>query len=409
MTIPYGRQKIGREDVAQVVRVLRSDWITQGPKIREFEKKLAEYCGARYAVAVSSGTAALHIACLALDIKPGDEVITSPLSFVASANCILYCRAKPIFADIEETTHNIDPNEIKRKITPQTKAILSVHFGGHPCNVSAIHSIARENGLTVIEDGSHALGAEYKMGNQWYRVGGCTHSDVCAFSFHPVKSITTGEGGAVTTNRKDVYEQMLSLRSHGIVRDEGLFENTEMAFWKKNGKKQVNAWYYEMQTLGFNYRITDFQCSLGISQLSRLDSFIQRRRAIAETYNRSFENLDLLTAPYEGEDFKSAYHIYPIKLRLEELSASRAEIYEELSKRGLKVQVHYIPIHFHPYYQRLGYKVGDSPKAEDYYERAITIPLFPAMKAQEIKYVITAVKKVLAAKSRMPALARRIR
>jgi len=305
--IPYGRQFIDDEDIQEVIKTLKSDFITQGPKIKEFESALCEYTEAKYAVAVSNGTAALHISCLAAGIRHNHEVITSPITFVASANCILYCGGKPVFADVQEDTINIDPEEIERKITRNTKAVIPVHFAGHPCDLEEIYAIAKKNNLIVIEDACHALGAEYKGS----KIGSCKYSDLTVFSFHPVKSITTGEGGAVLTNNKKLYEKLLMLRNHGITKDPTKFTiNHQLSTINDYG-----SWYYEMQELGFNYRLTDFQCGLGLSQLKKLDKFIQRRREIVEIYNKELSKIDEIILPKERPYVKSSWHIYYIRLK----------------------------------------------------------------------------------------------
>ncbi|MBU0477144.1 UDP-4-amino-4,6-dideoxy-N-acetyl-beta-L-altrosamine transaminase [bacterium] len=377
--IPYGRQSIEEDDIKEVVKVLRSDWITQGPRIKEFEDMLCRYTGAEYAVSVSSGTAALHIACLAAGIGADDKVITSPITFVASANCILYCGGKPVFTDIQRDTGNIDPCRIEYYLKTQIsnlksklKAIILVHFGGHPVDLERIQGIAKEYNLTVIEDASHALGAEYKN----IRIGSCKYSDMTVFSFHPVKSITTGEGGVVLTNRKDLYKKLLMLRVGGITKEENEFKN------KKEGD-----WYYEQQLLGFNYKLTDFQCALGISQLKKLDKFVERRREIVKRYNNAFKDNEYFDLPVEKDYAKSSWHLYPLRLR-DKYKAKKKEIFCKLREAGLGVQVHYIPVYLHPYYQKLGFKKDLCPLAEDFYQREISVPLYPAMKNSDIKYVI---------------------
>ena len=295
--IPYGRHYIDDEDIAEVIKVLKSDFITQGPKIKEFEDALCKYTGAKYAVAVSSGTAALHLACLASGIGRGDEVITSPITFVASANCVLYCGGIPLFVDIQNDTLNIDPEKIISKITNKTRAIIPVHFAGHPCDLEEIHSIAKKYRLFVIEDACHALGAEYRG----TKIGSCQYSDMTVFSFHPVKSITTGEGGAILTNNETLYEKLLTLRTHGITKDKEK--------WKA---REEGDWYYEMQYLGYNYRITDFQCALGISQLRKLDRFISRRREIARIYTERLSRVEGIILPVERQYVKYAWHLYTI-------------------------------------------------------------------------------------------------
>lgn len=378
-TIPYGHQWIDEEDIKEVVRVLKSDWITQGPKVKEFEEALCKYTGAKYAVAVSSGTAALHIACLAAGIKHGDEVITSPITFVASANCILYCGGKPVFADIQEDTVNIDPEEIKKKANKRTKAIIPVHFAGHPCDLEEIQQIAKKYDLLIIEDATHALGAEYKGS----KIGSCKYSDMTIFSFHPVKSITTGEGGAVLTNRRDLYEKLLIFRNHGITKDRKKFLNPDSLILNSD------SWYYEMQELGFNYRITDFQCALGISQLKKIDKFLKRRREIVQKYNELFKDIEEITTPTEKPEVKSAWHLYVIRIK----KLNRKKIFQSLCKQNIGVQVHYIPVYWQPYYRKLGYKKGLCPIAEEYYKEAITLPLFPGMKEDDICKVISKVIK----------------
>lgn len=381
--IPYGHHWIDKDDIKEVVKVLESDWITQGPKIKEFEDSLCKYTGAKYAVAVSSGTAALHIACLAAEIGKGDEVITSPITFVASANCVLYCGGKPVFADIQEDTINIDPKEIKKKITRRTKAIIPVHFAGHPCDLQEINRIVKKHNLIVIEDAAHALGAEYKGS----KIGSCKYSDMTIFSFHPVKSITTGEGGAILTNRKDLYEKLLLLRNHGITKDPMKFLNPYYL------SLNTDSWYYEMQYLGFNYRITDFQCALGISQLKKFNGFLKRRREIAEIYREALKDNEYLDLLKEKKYVKSSYHLYLVRLK-DKYKFRKKEIFYKLRKMGLGVQVHYIPVYLQPYYQRLGYKKEICPKAEDFYQREITVPVYQSMSNKDVKYVIKILYKV---------------
>lgn len=376
--LPYATQWIDDDDIEAVVEVLRSLYLTTGPKVKEFEEGFAEYVGARYAVAVSNGTAALHAAVFAAGIGPGDEVITTPITFAASANCVLYQGGTPVFADIDPQTYNIDPNEIRKKITPKTKAIIPVHFAGQPCDMDEIHEVAREHRLIVIEDAAHALGAEYKG----RKIGGL--SDMTTFSFHPVKHITTGEGGMITTNDPALYEKLLLFRSHGITRDRGRMEKDE------------GLWYYEMQELGYNYRMTDFQAALGISQLGKCDKFIELRRKYVEMYNRAFEGVEGVIVPYENEDLLSAWHLYVIRLRRELLTAGRREVFEALRAENIGVNVHYIPVYMLPYYQRRGYSTGLCPQAERSYEGMITLPLFPRMSPQDVRDVVEAVGRVVA-------------
>lgn len=368
--VPYGRQWIDKDDINAVIKVLKSDWITQGPKIKEFEEKLASYCGAKYAVAVSSGTAALHVACLAAGIIKGDEVITSPITFVASANCFLYCGGKPVFADIQEDTANIDPVEIKNKVTKKTKAIIPVDFAGHPCDLKEIYNFARTRNLTVIEDASHALGAKYKK----TKIG--VLSDMTIFSFHPVKPITTGEGGAVLTDHREFYEKLLMFRTHGITKDRNMLVNLA-----------EGNWYYEMHYLGYNYRMTDIQASLGISQLKKLEKFIERRREIVNIYRESFGTNPYFEIPEEKDYAYSSWHLYPIRLK-DKYKNIKKEIFSKMREKGLGVQVHYMPVYWQPYYRKLGYNTKICPKAEDFYQREISIPLYQSMSYGDIKYVI---------------------
>ncbi|KAI4447378.1 GDP-perosamine synthase [Eubacterium plexicaudatum ASF492] len=368
--IPYGKQSIDETDIQAVLDVLHSDYLTTGPKIEEFEQLVADYTGARYAVAVSNGTAALHIACLAAGIGPGDEVITTPITFAASANCVLYCGAVPVFADIDARTYNIDPQEIRKKITSRTKAILPVHLAGQPCDLDEIHRIAKEHHLIVIEDGAHALGAEYKG----KKIGSL--SDMTTFSFHPVKPITTGEGGMVMTNDETLYRKLLLLRSHGITRK-------EEQFFQNDG-----PWYYEQQLLGYNYRITDIQCALGISQLKKLDVFLARRRTLAANYQQAFADRTDLVTPYQMEGTQSGWHLYILKL----LQNDRKEIFIKLREKGIGVNVHYIPVYLHPYYRTHGYANVCCEKAETLYKTMLSLPLYPSLSDEQQEKVIECVK-----------------
>jgi perosamine synthetase len=379
--IPYGRQSIDEDDIREVVKVLKSDWLTQGDTVRKFEEALARYCGVKYAVAVSSGTAALHLACLASGLKKGDEAITSPITFLATPNSIIYAGAKPVFADIDYDTVNINSEEIKKNITKKTKAILPVHFAGLPCNMPEISKIAEKHNLIVIEDACHALGAEYKADGKWIKVGSCRHSDMTAFSFHPVKHITTGEGGAITTNNKKIYEKLKILRNHGI-------DKNKIVIKKR-------PWYYEMRNLGFNYRITDFQCALGISQLKKIRGFINRRVKIADTYSNFFKNIKGLETPFDVNNFKSSWHIYILKINYEYFKLSRQKLMDVLKKQGIATQVHYIPVYRQPFYKKFTFDLRDYPNAENYYKRALTVPIYPKMTDRDADRVMISLKKAL--------------
>lgn len=370
--IPYGHQGIEEDDIQAVVEVLRSDFLTQGPKVKEFEEALAEYCGAKYAVSFSSGTAALHGAYFAVGIGDDDEVITSPITFLATANAALFLNGRPVFVDIEGDSGNIDAELVEAAITSKTKAIVPVHFAGHPADMERIAGVAKKHNLIVIEDACHAFGAKY-LGTT---IGDCKYSDMAVFSFHPVKSITTGEGGAVLTNNKEYYEKLIMFRHHGITKAESAFVNKG---------EDAGQWYYEMQHLGYNYRLTDIQCALGISQLKKLDTFIRKRRQIAGAYNRAFKDNPFFELPVERSGVKSAWHLYAIRLK-DAYKSMKPKIFEELRLRRLGVQVHYIPVYLQPYYQRLGYSRDSCPKAKDFYEREISIPLYPSM--SNIGYVV---------------------
>lgn len=373
MFIPYGRQSIDEDDIQAVVDVLRSDYLTTGPKVVEFEQVVADYVGAKYAVAVSNGTAALHIACLAAGIKKDDEVITSPITFAASANCVLYCGGKPVFADIKADTYNIDPEDIERKITSKTKAIIPVHYTGQPCEMDAITRIAKKHNLLVIEDGAQAISAEYKK----RRIGSI--SDMTTFSFHPVKPVTTGEGGMVTTNSEELYERLKLYRTHGITREEDSLQNND------------GPWYYEQLELGYNYRITDVQCALGISQMKKLNRFAEHRRKLANQYDKEFaNNLNIIT-PYQHPDCLSSYHLYMIQVPAQ----IRKAVFEKLRGVGIGVNVHYIPVYKHPYYQSHGYEQVCCPNAETFYAGAITLPLFANMTEEQIGYVTENVQRIV--------------
>lgn len=361
----YGRQLLDLKDYWSVLTTLKSDFLTCGPKVKQFEQAICNYTGAKYCVSVSNATAALHIAMLALGVKQSDEVITSPNTFLASSNCILYAGGTVKFADIEADTANIDPNEIEKQITDKTKGIIPVHFAGQSCHMERIHAIAKKHNLFIVEDAAHAIGSDYKN----TKVGSCKYSNITIFSFHPVKTITTGEGGAITTNNEELYEKLLALRSHGMYKD----------------GKMTQTWEYEMRDLGFNYRLTDIQAALGITQLKKLDKFKKRRREIVDYYNK---NLGL---PHlEEKEFSNAcFHLYPVMIR------NREEFYQKAKTMGLNLQVHYIPVHTQPYYKNLGFKEGDYPNAEIYYKKCISLPLYPSLTDDDLKEIVKRMKGLL--------------
>lgn len=370
--IPYGRQTIDEDDINAVVDVLKSDYLTTGPKIAEFEQAVASYTGAKYAVAISNGTSALHAACFAAGIGRGDEVITTPLTFAASANCVLYCGGTPVFADVDPYTYNIDPEDIRKKITDKTKAIIAVHLAGQPCDMDEIHSIAQEHNLIVIEDGAHALGSVYKG-----KKVGCL-SDMTTFSFHPVKPITTGEGGMIMTDNGELYKRLVLFRSHGITRDESMMTRNE------------EPWFYQQLDLGYNYRITDIQCALGCSQMRKLDKFLKRRRELAERYNNAFIECDNIVIPYQLPDTQSGWHLYIVQVK----NHDRKQVFETLRDKGIGVNVHYIPVYMHPYYQEHGYRDVHCANAEEIYSHIISLPLYPGLTDDQQDYVIDTLKQL---------------
>lgn len=371
MYIPYGKQSIDEEDINAVIDALRSDFLTTGPKIQEFEQKVKDYVGAGYAVAISNGTAALHAACFAAGIKKNDEVITTPITFAASANCALYLGAKPVFADIKKDTYNIDPEDIRKKINKKTKAIIPVHYTGQPCEMDEIHKIAKEHNLVVIEDAAHALGADYRG----KKIGSI--SDMTTFSFHPVKHITTGEGGMIVTNNKEYYKNLKLFRSHGITRDESLMQRAD------------GAWYYEQLDLGYNYRISDIQCALGVSQMKKIEQFIIRRKQLANRYNKAFKDIKEITIPYQKQGCNNSWHLYVIQVQ------ERGRIFKQLRNAGIGVNVHYIPVYQHPYYQKHGYNETKCENAEELYKHIISLPLYPNLTDAEQDYIIDEVIKAL--------------
>lgn len=376
-TIPYGRQDISESDIQAVIDVLKSDYLTQGPKIKEFEDKLAQFSGSKYALVLNSGTSALHAAYFALGLTHGDDFITSPMTFVATANAGLYLGANPLFCDIEPNMGNINSSQIESKITSKTKLISPVHYAGHPADMEKISEIAKKYNLSVVEDASHAIGSTYKNS----KTGSCKFSDITVFSFHPVKHITTGEGGAVLTNSKELYEKMQLFRSHGITKDVG-----------KLTDKTVGEWYYEMQELGFNYRMTDIQAVLGISQLERLPEFIRRRREIASKYRNAFKDNEIFDIPQEQEYAQSSYHLFPILLK-DKFVDKRKDFFDFLRANNIWVQVHYIPVHLQPFYKKRNWKTGDFPEAVKFYEKEISLPMYPAMTDSEQDYVINKINE----------------
>ena len=383
--IPYGKQDINQADIDSVVNVLQSDFLTQGSQVLLFEKTVSEYCGVEYGVAVNSATSALHIACLALGLGKGDYLWTSPNTFVASANCGLYCGAKVDFVDINPLTYNLSPEELEKKLIQAKlenklpKIVIPVHFSGQSCDMRKIHSLGQEYGFKIIEDASHAIGGEY-LGQP---VGGCQHSDITVFSFHPVKIITTAEGGLATTNDKELLMRMQLFRSHGVTRDPELMT-----------KESEGDWYYQQVELGFNYRMTELQAALGVSQMQRLDEFITKRHKLQERYDLLLEDLPIIK-PYQDKDSYSALHLYPIKIQANKLKNTKKEIFEALRKNGISVSVHYIPVHTQPYYENIGFKKGCYPNAESYYQRSISIPLYFGLTLEQQDKVIESLKQVL--------------
>jgi perosamine synthetase len=375
--LPYGRQSVDEADVAAVVEVLRSDWLTTGPKVAEFEEAFAARVGAAHAVSFSSGTAALHAAAFAAGLKAGDEAITTPMTFAATANCVLYQQATPVFADVTADTLNLDPARVSEKISAKTRAILPVDYAGHPADLEVIVEIGREHGLVVIEDACHALGAEHRG----RRVGGI--ADMTVFSFHPVKHITTGEGGMVATNNARFAETLKRFRNHGISSD-------------ARQRQSAGEWHYDMVLLGFNYRLPDIACALGIEQLKKLDANLTRRRQIAARYASALGEIPGVIPPSVRHDVVPAWHLYPIRLVLEKLSADRGQIFRALRAENIGVNVHYIPVHLHPYYrEQFGYAGGEFTVAEDAYARLLSLPMFHAMSEQDVDDVINAVHKVM--------------
>ncbi|MDE6530147.1 MAG: UDP-4-amino-4,6-dideoxy-N-acetyl-beta-L-altrosamine transaminase [Lachnospiraceae bacterium] len=376
--ISYGRQCIEEDDIQAVTDVLKSDYLTCGPKVDELERALCDYTGAKYAVAVSNGTAALHCACIAAGIGPGDEVITTPITFAASANCVLYCGATPVFADIDPDTYNISPKSIREHITEKTKAVVAVDFTGQVVEIEEIRKICDEYHLLFIEDAAHSIGSSYdgKM------VGSL--ADITTFSFHPVKTVTGGEGGAVLTSRKDLYDKIYLAHVHGITHDaEQMMED------------HPEGWYYEQISLGYNYRLTDFQSALVLSQLSKIERFKARRRQIVNRYNEAFAGIPQLIVQKEIPQSDTCRHLYILRLALDRLKCSRLEFFNALAAENVQPQVHYVPVYWFPHYQKLGFRKGSCPVAEKVYEGIMSLPLYPAMTDQDVEDVIRAVKKVV--------------
>lgn len=383
--IPYGRQSISQQDIDAVVAVLTSDWLTQGPVIERFEQAVADYCGTQYAVAVSSATAALHIACLAAGLQLEDRLWTSPNTFVASANCGLYCRATVDFVDIDPTTYNLSATALKHKLAEAArqgclpKVVVPVHLAGQSCAMDQIAVLAEQYGFTVIEDASHAIGGWY----QGKPIGACPFSDMTVFSFHPVKIITTGEGGMILTNRLDLYDKLIRLRTHGITRESHLMEG-----------ESHGPWYYQQLELGYNYRMTDLQAALGASQLHRLDEFVSQRCWLAERYNQLLQSLPLIL-PWQHPDTASSWHLYVVRVKLDKVNKTQRQIFESLRKADIGVNLHYIPVHTQPYYQQLGFHWGDFPQAEQYYREAMSLPLYYGLTETDQDRVVQTLQEVL--------------
>ncbi len=374
----YGKQWIDEDDIEAVTEVLRSDYVTCGPNVTKLEKDLTDYTGAKYAVAVSNGTAALHCACIAAGLKEGDEVITTPLTFAASANCALYVGAKPVFADVNPLTYNIDPDSIEAHITERTKAVVAVDFTGQAVEHKRIREICDKHGLVFIEDAAHAIGTKY----EGKKVGSL--ADMTTFSFHPVKTVTCGEGGAITTNDEELYKKLVLAHTHGITHDEEMMEDAP----------HEGPWYYEEISLGYNYRLTDFQAALLSSQMKKLDKFAQRRKEIVAKYNEAFDGLDGIIVQKEIPESDTCRHLYIIRLDLDKLTCTRREFFDAMSAENVQCQIHYVPVYLFPYYRKLGYEKGLCPNAEEIYKGIMSIPLYPKMSDSDVDDTIRAVKKV---------------
>ena len=384
--IPYGRQHISEQDIAAVVEVLRSDWLTQGQNVPSFEHAITSYCGVSHAIAVNSATSALHIACLALDLGPGDWLWTSPITFVASANCALYCNANVDFVDIDPRTYNMSVERLAEMLEEAErhnklpKIVVPVHLCGQSCDMEAIHGLSLRYGFMIIEDASHAIGGDY----QGRPIGDCSYSDITVFSFHPVKIITTGEGGMATTNSPELADRMMRYRSHGITTDRRLMQP----------RPEEQIWNYQQTGLGFNYRMTDIQAALGVSQLTRLHEFIARRHEIAASYDRSFADLPVLT-PWQHPDTRSSYHLYPIRIRAQ--GKAQRDVYNALHREGIAANLHYIPVYLQPYYMTMGFSEGHCPEAESYFKETISLPMYATLTEAQQAHVISAMKAALAA------------
>ena len=381
--IPYGRQNISEVDIQAVEMVLRSDFLTQGPAVPKFEKAVGDYCGARYAVAVNSATSALHIACLALGVGSGDIVWTTPITFVASSNCALYCGAKVDFVDIDSRTHNLSVECLAEKLVQAEKegclpkVLIPVHFAGQPYDMEAIYALSQRYEFKIIEDASHAIGGKYR-GNS---IGGSSYSDITVFSFHPVKIITTAEGGMALTNNRQLAERMRLLRSHGITRDDSKMTRTS-----------DGPWYYQQIDLGFNYRMTDLQAALGLSQMERVDEFVVQRHKIACRYDEMLAELPIVL-PWKNRENYSGLHLYVIRLRLDKMNKTHRQVFEDFQAAGIGVNLHYIPVYRQPYYEKLGFKPGHCPNAERYYSEAISLPIYPGLSSSEQKQVVNSLKR----------------
>lgn len=376
--IPYGKQDINNEDIKAVIKVLKSDFLTQGPLVPQFEKAVTEYTGSKYGVAVNSATSALHIACMALEIKKGDIVWTTPITFVASANCALYCEAEIDFVDIDKKTFNMCPKKLEEKLSQAKrknklpKAIIPVHLAGQSCDMKKIKQLSKKYNFKIIEDASHGIGGKYLN----KPIGSCIYSDITVFSFHPVKIITTAEGGMAVTNDKKLALRMAKYRSHGIVRGSNEIKNND------------GPWYYEQVDLGFNYRMTDIFAALGISQMKRLDAFVKKRHKIAEEYKKKLKHLDWITFQEQDKKTFSSFHLFIIRINKEKIKISHREIFEKLRNSGILVNLHYIPLYRHPFYSKMGFKKEAFPESELYYSEAISIPIFPKMQKKEIDEVV---------------------